>query len=269
MRQNLGTVRWGMKHIASRHVHQSVMAACLGLAASVGAMAQPLDMNRFDSWLYFRRFTDGSGAWQIQPRLFVPTALSGGWTFTQRIDLPASYTDETGTNNPTGTWKAGIGDWFVEEIITTPELARNVRAWASMRFVFPTGGASPFGSDQYQWAPALGVSYALPERGLTFNPLVRYFMSYHATAADASKIRKLTLFPSVSFALPDNWSLAFYPENPISYNSTSRKWFVPIDLMLIKRLTKAVELGLGGAYAVVDDDPLYRSIVYGRLTFYF
>lgn len=269
MRQNLGTVRWGMKHGAFGNVNKTVLATCLGLAASMDARAQPLDAIRLDNWWYFQRNTDGSGDWQIQPRLFVPVELPRGWTFTQRIDLPVSYTDETGTGNPTGTWKAGIGDWFVEEIITTPELARNFRVWASMRFVFPTGGASPFGSGQYQWAPALGAIYALPERGVTFNPLARYFMSWHATAADASKIRKLTLFPTVSFAWPDNWSLAFYPENPISYNAVSRKWFVPIDLMLIKRLTKSVELGIGGAYALVDDDPLYRSIVYGRLTFYF
>jgi len=50
----------------------------------------------------------------------------------------------------------------------------------------------------------------------------------------------------------------------------SRGWtFTQRILMLIRRLTKAVEFGVGGAYALVDDDPLYRSIVYGRLTFYF
>ena len=109
----------------------------------------------------------------------------------------------------------------------------------------------------------------MPEHGITFSPVARYFMSFHAAEPSAAKIRKLTIFPTVTFDVPDHWTLAFYPENPISYNSVSHKWFVPIDLMLIKRLAKTVELGFGAAYAMVDDDPLYRSIVYGRLTFYF
>ena len=64
----------------------------------------------------------------------------------------------------------------------------------------------------------LSASYALPDHGITFSPLARYFMSFHASAPGAAKIRKLTLFPIVTFGLPGNWSLAFYPENPISYN---------------------------------------------------
>jgi hypothetical protein len=39
--------------------------------------------------------------------------------------------------------------------------------------------------------------------------------------------------------------------------------------MLIKRLTRSTEFGFGAAYTLVKDDPLYRYIVYGRLTFYF
>jgi hypothetical protein len=62
---------------------------------------------------------------------------------------------------------------------------------------------------------------------------------------------------------------AFYPENPISYNDVINKWFVPIDVMLIKRLSKTVEFGFGGAYGLVKDDPQYQYIINGRLTFYF
>jgi len=100
---------------------------CLGFAASVGAMAQPLETIRVDNWLSFQRNTDNSGQWLVQPRAYIPVSLSRGWRFTQRVDLPVSYTDESGTDNPSGGWKAGIGDWFVEEIITTPALAENFR----------------------------------------------------------------------------------------------------------------------------------------------
>jgi hypothetical protein len=241
----------------------------LALAAGGSATAQQLGTVRFDNRLSYQRNTDQSGQWLYQPRFYIPFELIRGWTFTQRIDLPLSYTDEVGTDNPLGQWKAGLGDWFVEEIFSSPELAPNLRMWASVRLVFPTGGASPFGSEQYQWAPALSVDYAMPDHGITFSPVARYFMSYHATAPGAGKIRKLDIYPIVTFALPDSWSLVTYPENGISYNAVTHKWFVPIDLMLIKRLTKATELGLGAAYTLVKDDPLYRYILCGRLTFYF
>jgi hypothetical protein len=162
-------------------------------------------------WLYFQENTDNSERWQYRPRFYIPFSLPRGWTFTQRLDLPVYYTDKVGPENPNGGWKSGIGDWFIEEIFATPELAKNFRMSASVRFVFPTGGSSPFGSDQYQWAPSIGATYAIPEHKITLGPLARYFMSYHATEPGAAKVRKLDLYPTVTFALPENWSLASMP----------------------------------------------------------
>ena len=229
---------------------------------------QQLGSIRFDNWLSFQQHTNDSGLWEYQLRFYVPFDLSGGWTFTQRIDVPAFYTDELGTDNPTGGWKGRVGDAFIEEIFDSPELARNFRAWASVRFVFPTGGSTPFGAPQYQWAPAVGASYATPERGITFGPVARYIMSYHATEPNATEIRTLYLFPILTFALPDTWSLVSYPENGITYDDVTHKWFVPIDLMLIRR-TKNVEFGLGSAYGLVKDDPQYKYVIYSRMTLYF
>ena len=174
----------------------------LALAAGGSATAQQLGTVRFDNWLSYQRNTDKSGQWLYQPRFYIPFELSRGWTFTQRIDLPLSYTDEVGTDNPAGQWKAGLGDWFVEEIFSSPELAPNLRMWASVRLVFPTGGASPFGSDQYQWAPALSVDYAMPDHGITFSPVARYFMSYHATAPGAARSASWTSIPSSPLHCP-------------------------------------------------------------------
>lgn len=240
-----------------------------GCAVAQESVSQPATNVRFDSWLSYQRNTDDSGQWLYQPRFYIPFQLSGGWTFTQRIDLPLTYTNAAGTDNSSGGWKAGINDWFVEEIFTSPDLAPNLKAWASVRLVFPTGGASPFGSQQYQWAPAVSVVYAMPEHGITISPVARYFMSYHATSSSAAQVRSLDLYPIVTFALPNNWSLVTWPENGISYNQETRKWLVPLDLMLLKRLSKTTEFGFGAAYAFTKDNPLYRYVVYGRLTFFF
>ena len=242
---------------------------CFTLVASGPALALEPGTIRFDNWLSYQRNNDDSGRWQYDPRFYIPFKLSGGWTFTQRLDLPVMYTDKVGPDNPSGGWKAGIGDWYVEEIFTTPDLAENFKMWGSVRLVFPTGGASPFGSGQYQWAPAVSASYAWPERGITFSPVARYFMSFHATEPGAAKIRSLSLFPTVTFALPEKWSLAFYPENAITYNAETHKWFVPLDLMVLKRLTNEVELGIGSTFPLDQDNRSYKYNIYGRVTLYF
>lgn len=247
-------------------------AAALGCALALFAAAGPASAQmgtiRFDNWLYFQENTDSSERWQYRPRLFIPFSLSGGWTFTQRADLPVYYTDKVGAENPNGDWKWGIGDWFVEEIFNT-ELAKNLRMTASVRFVFPTASGSPFGANQYQWAPGVGATYAIPEQRITLSPFARYFMSFHATEPNTAQIRKLDLYPAVTFGIAEGWSLAFYPENPITYNDETNKWFVPIDVMLIRRFSKSVEFGFGGAYGLVKDDPQYDYVINARLTFYF
>jgi hypothetical protein len=246
-----------------------IIGSALALLASSATPAQDRPPIRFDNWLYFQKNTDDSERWQYRPRFYIPFNLSGGWTFTQRLDLPVYYTDKVGPENPTGDWKAGIADWFIEEAFTSPEVARNLKLFASVRFVFPTGGSSPFGSNQYQWAPSVAAIYTIPERHITISPQARYFMSFHATEPGASQVRRLDLYPAVKFGLPDNWSLAVYDDNGIVYNDVTNKWFVPIDVLLIKRLTKTVEFAFGGAYGIVKDDPQYKYVINGRLTFYF
>jgi len=236
------------------------------LARSLDEM---LGVSRVENWLVFRRNVNETDTWQYWPRFYIPFNLPAGWTFTQRIDLPMDYTDAEGPKNPMGQWKGGIGDWFIEEIFTTPEVAKNLTLIGSVRFVFPTGGQAPFGSGQYQWAPMIGMSYAIPEHAVTISPVARYLMSYHAKDDGAAKVRTLDLFPTVTFGFRDGWSLAFYSENPIVYNDVTGKWFVPIDVLLLKRVSKNLDFTFGGAYGVVRDSPNYKYIINGSVAYYF
>jgi hypothetical protein len=249
-----------------------VITCLLGLAAGSVAEAQPSEWPpvRFDNWLYFQHNLDGTDRWQYRPRFYIPFNLDGGWTFTQRIDLPMYYTDRVGPENPGGGWKFGIGDWFIEESLLSPAVTQNLKWSTSLRFVFPTGGKSPFGSSQYQVAPSLGLLYVVPEHNVTLNPIARYFFSYHEDSPGAAKIRKLTLFPTVTFGkLLGDWSLSFWPENEISYNDQTNKWFVPIDVLVTRPLSRSLEFGFGGAKAMVKDDPQYQYIINGRVTLRF
>ena len=246
-------------------------AAALGIAClfAGGASAQDNPPIRFDNWLYFQRNIDDSERWQYRPKFYIPFKLDNGGTFTQRIDLPMYYLNKVGTDNPNGDWKAGIGDWFVEETYLSPEVSKDVKWSTSLRLIFPTGGKSPFGSSQYQVAPSVGLLYSMPEHKLTFNPLLRYFYSYHATDDNAGKVRRLDIYPTVTMGFAEGWSVSLWNENPIDYNDVTNKWFVPIDVLLIKRLRKDLEFAFGGAYGLDKSDPQYRYVVNGRLTFYF
>jgi hypothetical protein len=246
-----------------------IVASALALAAACAA-AQERGPVRVDNWAYYQRNTDDSQQWQYRLRFDIPFRFSSGWEFLQRAYLPLLlYTDRTGPANPDGGWKAGIGDWFFDEFFTTPELAKNMRGMLGVRFVLPTGGRSPFGSGQYQWAPVAGFVYDIPDMGLRFAPMARYFMSFHASEDGAGQVRRLDLYPTVSKALGNGWTVRVYDENPISYNNVSEKWFVPLDAQLVKRARKDLEFAFGAAYGLVRDDPRYLTQAYARVSLYF
>lgn len=221
-----------------------------------------------ENWGYFQRNEDGTNQWKYEPRLYIPYRFDNGITFTQRVDVPMIYTNATGAGNPGGGYSGGIGDVFIEEIFESTEIAPNLRLRGSVRFVFPTGKQTPFGSSQYQWAPMGGFIYDMPEtlQGVTLAPYVRYFSGFAPQYDNVSETRKLDLFPAVKFGLPAGWSLLFYPDNPITYNVQKRTWFVPLDLMLARNIDKTLEFGVGGAWKLGNpSDPSYRYIIDARL----
>ncbi len=251
------------------------LGAPLALAATLWAVAAPagaqLGTIRFDNWLYYQQNLSDTSRWQYRPRVFVPFALRDGWTFIQRFDLPFYYTDASGPANPDGERKFHVSDALVEEIFDTPEVARNLRLRASLRLVMPTGGEAPFGADQWQIAPGFGFHWRLPDawRGVTISPYVRYFHGFDAGSPGVTTKRSWDFIPTVTFDLAEKWSLSFYSEQPISYDTRKHDWFVPIEAMFTHRPDKTWEYSFGGAYAVVKDDPAYRWLIQGRLSYYF
>ena len=220
----------------------------------------------------YQRNLNGTNRWTYWPRVFVPYRFESGWTFTQRADLPMAYTDSTGPGKPNGGYSGGLGDALIEEIFDTPEVAKDLTLVASLRLVFPTGKEAPFGSSQYQWALGLGATYRLPDvlGGTTIGPFLRYFWGFDPQVAGVTTVRKLTIFPVVSFPLDASWTLFFYPENPISYNARSHTWVVPLDLLFVKTFDKTIQLGIGGAVNLNQNDPSsYRYIVDAKLSLFF
>lgn len=247
----------------------------LGLWLAVGsAQAQNgLGTVRLDNWGFFQKNANGSEQWQYRPRVFVPYGFDNGWTFTQRADVPMLYTNATGPAKPEGGYSGGIGNSLIEEIVDSPEVAPNLTLRASLRFVFPSPKASPFGTDnQYQVAPGVGLTYKMPDtlNGVTIAPYLRYFWGFDAKNAGTTLVSSLNLFPTVTFKLDDRWSLSLYPENPITFNNNTNAWFVPLDFMFVNRVSKTFEFAIGGAVKLGNpSNPSYNYIVDGRATFYF
>lgn len=250
-----------------------VLLALLFPAASSTAQAQAgFEPSYIENWLFFQRNENGSDQWKYEPRLYIPYRFDNGGTFLQRVDVPLIDTNNSGPGNPDGGWSGGIGDVFVEEIFVSPEVAKNFKWKASVRFVFPTGKQKPFGSSQYQWAPGGGFIYEMPDvlGGVTLTPYARWFSGFAPTADKVTEVRTLDLYPAATFALPERWSLLLYPDNPITYNHQKGTWFVPLDLMLARKVDRTLEFGIGGAVKLGHpSDPSYRYIVDGRLIVYF
>ena len=242
----------------------SVSLLC-ALAGAATAVENPL---RFDNWVYYTKNFDGSAQWEYDPRLFVPFSFGNGWTFTQRIDIPFYYTDKVGPANPQGAWSFRLSDAFVEEIFDTPDLMHGLRPRVSVRLVAPTGGEAPFGQDQWQVAPGAGFTWRLPDvgRGMTVSPYLRYFIGFDPQSPDVTTVRTLHVIPTVTFAISGGWSASLYPEKGLQYNARSRQWFVPVEVMLLNRVSNSLEFAIGGAYAVTRVDPSYRWLVEARVS---
>ena len=254
---------------ATAHLLTALALACV--AAPCLAENERADA-RFENWGIFQKDTNDTDQWTYQARLYIPFSLEGGWTFTQRLQLPMTYTNESGAGNPGGTYSGGIGNAFIEEILETGDVAPNFRLRGSVRIVFPTGKQSPYGSGQYQVAPGFGFGYSMPDtlRGVTLDPYVRYSYGFDPDPDSVQTIRKWSIYPAATFKLDPQWSLLLYPDNPITYNDRKRTWFVPVDLMFMRRFSPAIEGGIGGAWRIGDSaDASFRYVIDARLTLNF
>jgi hypothetical protein len=228
---------------------------------------------RLDNWGYFQENVNDTYQWQYRPRLFVPWVFANEWIATLRTDVPMLYTNNTGQANPEGGYSGGIGNIFFESILDTAQVVPNLTLRTSLRFVLKSPEGPPFGPDnQYQIAPGAGFTYRMPDllRGVTFSPYFRWVRGFNGDKPSTRLISTLQVIPATTFRLADGWSLAFYGENPITYNWTTSKWFAPLDLLLVHRWSRNLEFAFGGATKIGNPSgATYDYIINGRVTLFF
>jgi len=221
---------------------------------------------RIDNWFTYQDNFDTSGGFAYRIKLFFPARLRNGWTFTQRFDVIYNVTDKKAPADPAGVWQGHIGDLDAEEIFDTPNLGNNFRAWGSVRIVAPTGGAAPFGNDQWQVAAALGTTRKATRllARLALSAYARYSWGFSAQDSGVTLVRKLNLMPTIGYDVAERISITLYPEQGILFNDNTGKWFVPIEAMLMYRGKHKGQFGLGGAYGLVTDYRVYQWLVEAR-----
>jgi hypothetical protein len=228
---------------------------------------------RLDNWGYFQENLNGSYQWQYRPRLFVPYVLPNEWIATLRADVPMLYTNNAGPANPDGGYSGGIGNVFFEPILDTAQVAPNLTLRTSLRFVLKSPRGQPFGPDnQYQIAPGAGFTYRMPDvlRGVTFSPYLRWIRGFNGDEPGTQLNSTLQVIPATTFRLDERWSFALFPENPITYNFNTSKWFAPLDALLIYRLRRNLEFAFGGATKVGNPSgATYDYVINGRVTLFF
>ncbi len=105
---------------------------------------------------------------------------------------------------------------------------------------------------------------------VTFEPFARYFWGFAPQFAGVPTIRSLVLFPGAAFTLGEQWRVDFYRENPIVYTVRTHKWFVPLDVLFVKKLGPSASLSLGGAFNVGPEfDAAYSYRIDLRYSFIF
>jgi hypothetical protein len=197
-------------------------------------------VGRFDLRGRYERLPDDNG---LEPEKWVTTlrtdlwaGLGQGWKLYGRVDLPFVYAnDVTGSSNPNGHAKLGVGDLLTEVAIILPPPAPRLGYGFGVRAVWPTAGLDEAGKGKYQIGPLVGVRYSLPEisPGSFFLTEVRYQNSIASRSSARSAINQLNIQPKLNVSLPSAWSLTFFASENIEINfADGDKVFVPFDLMV-------------------------------------
>jgi hypothetical protein len=218
---------------------------------------------RLDNWTFFQSNENDTNELKYWPRLFIPFHLDNGWEFTQRFDMPMVYSKDVESGED-ASYSGGLSGPFIEEIFDTPQVRENLSLRTSLRVVFPATKPAQFGTREYQVAWSAGFRYEVPDtlNGVSLSPLARYFWGFSPSEPSDDAPRLLTLFPTVEFRLDETTTMSFYSENPITFNSRTNAWFLPLDIQFSKRISERYLFGLGGAVNLNQkNDSSYRFLL--------
>ena len=196
------------------------------------------------------------------------------WALGLRADLPFLGKNPISSDNPDGHYLYGVGDADVQAALVH-ELDARWAAGFGARLTAPTGG-DVLGTGRWQIMPGVAVRYALPEVSPNsyLEPLVRYDVSF-AGDPSTKNISNLQLAPTLHVGLPGLWFVTFYPSADIRWNygdpvtGQTGRLFLPVDIMVGRKLTKDLVLSLEVGVPMIKDYPVYDFKTEVRLNMLF
>jgi hypothetical protein len=226
-------------------------------------------LTRFDLRLKYQQIDQGDSHNTVATaRADVPVVLGGGWQFALRADLPYAWSDVPSTDNRDGEAQRGLSDALIQGLLIAP-ISGKWDYGIGAQMVLPTASHDNMGTGKYQLLPTVGIKYDLGDwaRGAWCGALVRYAFDVASKDDDRAHVSQTYIQPFVHLLLPRAWFLFFEPE--ARYDWREKRWFVPFDLMLGKKVTANLVVSLEYKTAIVDDLPLFSQEVEARVGFLF
>jgi hypothetical protein len=222
---------------------------------------------RFDLRYQFQNKAGGVTQQTILLRQDMQFHLGDEWKIATRFDVPLTFNDGTGRDNPLGEERFGVGDVFGQ--VAAIETLTPRFAWAGgFRLVFPTATEDQFGSGKYRLLPIAGFRCKLPEisRGSFFQFIARYDFDLGGYGG-RSHVSQLQFGPNLNLALPDRWYVSLFPSQDIVLNSIGgHKWFVPADFSVGRNLTERTVASVEVSVPLIKQFTLYDFKLEARLS---
>jgi hypothetical protein len=184
-----------------------------------------------------------------------------------RIDLPMIWNNKPDTENRLGNVQSGLGDMLFQ-VIYAHTFNDRWAAGIGTRMMFPTATGDAFGDGKWQAAPIGGVRSFVPEiSDGTFAEMVLWWNNSFGGNPKRSNVQNLMLQPQFNLNLPHEWFLNFAPEIQSDYKTG--KWFVPLDVMLGRKLGKHWVLSIEYRYGLIRSVDSYHNWIEARIGYFF
>jgi hypothetical protein len=184
-----------------------------------------------------------------------------------RIDVPIIWNNKPNTENRSGSVQSGLGDLLFQAIYAHTFNDR----WAAglgTRWMFPTATGNAFGDGKWQIAPIGGVRCFVPEISHgTFAEMVLWWDNSFGGNPKRSNVQYLIIKPQLNLSLPREWFLNSAPEIRSDYKTG--KWFVPVDIMLGRKMGIHWVTSIEYRYGVVRGVDSYKNWIEARIGYFF
>jgi hypothetical protein len=222
---------------------------------------------RFDLRYQFQDKGDGVEQSQFILRTDSKIHLSDDWRIATRLDVPLVLNNKTGSDNPLGKTKFGLGDLLTEAVLVH-DLDERIGIGGGLRVLYPTGSEDQFGGGKFQFIPLVGARFFVPEisKGSFFEPIVRYDFDAGGFGG-RSHVSQVQASPMFNVALPERWFVTLYPSQDIVLNTIGgQHWFVPADFLIGRNVTKRTVLGLEISIPIIKQFTLYDFKLEARIS---